>query len=123
MIVSLYHTGFLMFGLKKQSRCNYRSFSLVYTVHNNYIVTKCVENKTQNTKYKPLCRVFLELSSWFLRSTHKHTHLSLGNVLGPCIGDLSDRLRCVYVTVSLQRGQASQTDVNGLICNPVCEWC
>lgn len=49
MIVSLYLTGFLMFGLKKELRRNYRSFSLVYTVHNNYIVTKCVENKTQNT--------------------------------------------------------------------------
>lgn len=122
MIVSLYLTVFLMFGLKKQLRRNYRSFSLAYTVHSNYIVTKCVENKTQNTKYKTLCRIFLESSSWFLRSTHKHTSVS-GECPGPCIGDLSDRLRCVYVTVSLQRGQASQTDVNGLICNPVCEWC
>lgn len=92
-----------MFGLKKQLRRNYRSFSLAYTVHSNYIATKCVENKTQNTKYKPLCRIFLESSSWFLRSTHKHTSVS-GECPGPCIGDLSDRLRCVYVTVSLQRG-------------------
>lgn len=29
----------------------------------------------------------------------------------------------VYVTVSLQQGPASQTDVNGLICNPVYELC